>query len=167
MEQNKNLENFLNLVSNESSGWLAKAQWREDNKDWLDRSAKIAIKILSKLRNNRNEGKSPSSQIELAELMGVKPQQVNSIVKGIENLQLQTISRIEAALGIQLVEVCKTYEATTQVNINSKPFANSISEEYIMTSLNEDFDWFYPSKFSENDLINDKNAGNTQYAMAA
>ena len=167
MEQNKNLENFLNLVSNESSGWLAKAQWREDNKQWLDRSAKIAIKILSKLRNNRNEGKSPSSQIELAELMGVKPQQVNSIVKGVENLQLQTISRIEMALGIQLVEVCKTYEVTTQVNINSKSFVSSISEEYVMTFSNKNSDWSYPSKFSENDSINDKNAGNTQYAMAA
>ncbi|MDZ7898736.1 MAG: helix-turn-helix transcriptional regulator [Arcicella sp.] len=167
MEQNKNLENFLNLVSNESSSWLEKAQWREDNKEWLDRSAKIAIKILSKLRNNRNEGKSPGSQVELAELMGVKPQQVNSIVKGVENLQLQTISRIEMALGIQLVEVCKTYEATTQVNINSKLFVNSISEEYIMTFPNENSDWLFASKFSENDLMNDKNAGNTPYAMAA
>ncbi len=109
MEHSKNLDNFLNLVSNESSGWLKKAQWREDNKEWLHRSAKIAIKILSKLRNNRNEGKSPSSQKDLAEMMGVSPQQVNKMVKGSENLTLETISKIEKALGIQLMEISETY----------------------------------------------------------
>jgi transcriptional regulator with XRE-family HTH domain len=164
---NKTFAEILDKIAIQDTTWIKKAQWREDNKEWLDRSAKIAIKILSKLRNNRNEGKSPSTQIELAELMGVKPQQVNSIVKGVENLQLQTISRIEMALGIQLVEVCKTYEAVTQVNINPKPFVNSISEDYIMTFPNENCDWLYAEKFSENDLIKDKNMGNTQYAMAA
>jgi transcriptional regulator with XRE-family HTH domain len=164
---NKSFAEILDKIAVQDSNWLKKAQWREDNKEWLDRSAKIAIKILSKLRSNRNEGKSPGSQIELAELMGVSPQQVNSIVKGIENLQLQTISRIEIALSIQLVEVCKTYESVTQVNINPKPFVNSFSEEYVMTFPKENCDWIYPEKFSENDLIKDENMGNTQYAMAA
>lgn len=114
MEQNKNLDNFLNLVSDESSGWLAKAQWREDNKQWLDRSAKIAIKILSILRNNRKENRLPNSQKDLAEMMGVSPQQVNKMVKGTENLTLETISKIEKALGVQLMEISETYNKALQ-----------------------------------------------------
>jgi ribosome-binding protein aMBF1 (putative translation factor) len=108
------MDNFLNLVSNESSGWLEKAQWREDNKEWLHRSAKIAIKILSVLRNNRKENRLPNSQKDLAELMGVSPQQVNKMVKGTENLTLETISKIEKALGIQLMEISETYPKSLQ-----------------------------------------------------
>jgi plasmid maintenance system antidote protein VapI len=122
MEQSKNLENFLNLVSNESSGWLEKAQWREDNKQWLDRSAKIAIKILSILRNNRKENRLPNSQKDLAELMGVSPQQVNKMVKGTENLTLETISKIEKALGIQLMEISETYPKSLQQDRELEPF---------------------------------------------
>jgi ribosome-binding protein aMBF1 (putative translation factor) len=121
MEQSKNLENFLNLVSNESSGWLEKAQWREDNKQWLDRSAKIAIKILSILRNNRKENRLPNSQKDLAELMGVSPQQVNKMVKGTENLTLETISKIEKALGIQLMEISETYPKSLQQDREFEP----------------------------------------------
>ena len=123
MEQNKNLENFLNLVSDESSGWLAKAQWREDNKQWLDRSAKIAIKILSILRNNRKENRLPNSQKDLAEMMGVSPQQVNKMVKGTENLTLETISKIEKALGVQLMEISETYNKALQQGKELEPSA--------------------------------------------
>jgi Helix-turn-helix len=105
MEQNKNLENFLGLVSNEQSGLLDKLQWRANNQVWLERSAKIAIRILSKLRENRTVGKYPSSQKELAELMQVTPQQVNKIVRGSENLTLETIVRLEQSLSIILVEI--------------------------------------------------------------
>jgi plasmid maintenance system antidote protein VapI len=121
MEQSKNLENFLNLVSDESSGWLEKAQWREDNKEWLHRSAKIAIKILSVLRNNRKENRLPNSQKDLAELMGVSPQQVNKMVKGTENLTLETISKIEKALGIQLMEISETYSKSLQQDKELEP----------------------------------------------
>ena len=38
----ENLKNFEKLVSNEKSGWLEKAIWRDKNEAWLDNSAKIA-----------------------------------------------------------------------------------------------------------------------------
>ncbi len=37
--------------------------------------------------------------------MGVTPQYINKVVKGRENLSLETISKIEKALEISLVEV--------------------------------------------------------------
>ena len=104
MEQNKNLDAFLNLVSDEPSGWLQKAQWRQENKEWLDRSAKIAVRILSQLRDNKKMSKCPANQRELAELMGKTPQYINKIVKGSENLTLESIAHLEAALQTPLLD---------------------------------------------------------------
>ena len=95
----------LKSISTKDTTWREKAIWRQENKEWLDRAAKIAVKILSTLRNNRNEGKPPSSQKELAEILNVSPQQVNKIVKGGENLTLETITHLENALGINLIAV--------------------------------------------------------------
>jgi len=91
--------NFEKLVSQEKSGWLEKAKWRQENKAWLEKSALIAIKIL---RAINNQG---SSQKKLADKMEVSAQYINKIVKGSENLSLETISKLETALGIQLIEV--------------------------------------------------------------
>ena len=44
-------------------------------------------------------------QPTLAEEMGVTPQYISKVVKGKENLTLETIAKIEEVLGIKLVEV--------------------------------------------------------------
>jgi plasmid maintenance system antidote protein VapI len=107
--KNQALIEKLNEIAQVDNSWQADVLFYEDNKQWLDRSAKIAIKILSVLRNNRKENRLPNSQKDLAEMMGVSPQQVNKMVKGSENLTLETISKIEKALGIQLMEISETY----------------------------------------------------------
>lgn len=38
--------------------------------------------------------------------MGVSPQQISKIVKGNENLTLETIVKLEKCLGAKLIEVC-------------------------------------------------------------
>jgi len=45
------------------------------------------------------------TQKKLAKLMGVSPQYINKVVKGKENLTLETITKIEQVLGITLIEV--------------------------------------------------------------
>lgn len=90
------LEQF---TSKEPSKWLEKAVWREQNVGWLDRSFLIALKILSTLRENKK------SQTWLADKLNVTPQQVSKIIKGAENLTLETINNIENALGIPLMEI--------------------------------------------------------------
>ncbi|HAK78101.1 MAG TPA: hypothetical protein DCR35_08675 [Runella sp.] len=102
---NQTVTDILDQMANtEPSGWLQKAQWRQENKEWLDRSAKIAIRILSQLRNNKKTGKNPANQKELADLMGASPQYINKIVKGNENLTLETIARLEAILQSPLLD---------------------------------------------------------------
>lgn len=90
---------FEKLVSSEKSGWVEKAIWRQKNHAWLAKSSLIAIKALSTIK------KQGISQKELAEKMNVSAQYINKIVKGSENLSLETISKLETALGIQLIEI--------------------------------------------------------------
>ena len=111
--KSESLTNFEKLVSDEKSGWLEKALWREENEAWLEKSALIAIKIL---RGIKDQG---TNQKELAEKMGVSAQYVNKIVKGNENLSLETISKLEAALGIQLIEIVGYSQSIVNNDIKS------------------------------------------------
>ena len=90
-----NSEKYKSLVTGKSN-WLREAQERRKNRAWLRHSQKIAAKVLSALRN----GDKKMTQKELAKKIGVSPQQVNKIVKGRENLMLETITKLEQALGI-------------------------------------------------------------------
>lgn len=91
------------LASGEQSAWLEDANWRSENRDWLDKSFRIAVRILREIR--RQKPLNGMTQKKLAEEMGVSAQHINKIVKGKENLTLETISKIEAVLGISLFEV--------------------------------------------------------------
>jgi ribosome-binding protein aMBF1 (putative translation factor) len=97
-------EKLKNLISGEHpSAWEEKANWRIENRDWLNKSAKIAIKILREIRAQKE--KNGMSQKKLAEMMNVSPQYINKIVKGQENFSLETICKIERLLGVTLIEV--------------------------------------------------------------
>jgi transcriptional regulator with XRE-family HTH domain len=98
MTNNQKLENFEKLVSNDTSGFLSKLAYYKANKKWLDQSSNIAINVLLSLKQKG------WSQKQLAENMKVSAQQINKIVKGRENLTLETISKLENALGIVLIE---------------------------------------------------------------
>ncbi|HXD77104.1 MAG TPA: helix-turn-helix transcriptional regulator [Puia sp.] len=91
-------ENMSALGDDRSSDWKAKAKYRLDNSEWLKKSAIIAVRVLDALESQC------LSQKELAERMNISPQQVSKIVKGQENLTLETISKLEVALGIRLFE---------------------------------------------------------------
>ena len=113
--KNSNLDKFKALVSDEKSGWLDKAKYREENEAWLDISFAIAVKILAAFRANKKTGTFPKSQKELADAMDCSPQYVNKLLKGTENLQLETITKIGSILNIELIEVPQ-FETTIQVD---------------------------------------------------
>ena len=107
MEKNKNIENFLKHVSKKDSGWLEKAKWRQENEDWLDVSFSVALRVASTLSANKKANVYPKSQVELAEAMGCSAQYVNKLLRGQENLQIETICKVQRILGIKLIEVPK------------------------------------------------------------
>lgn len=91
-------QRLFSLAITESK-WLEQAKWRAENEAWLDVSSAIAIKILRWLRANG------MTQKELAERLDYSPQYISKILKGSENLTLETITKIEKVLGIKLIEV--------------------------------------------------------------
>lgn len=98
----------LNSLATKSD-WIDKANKRQENKEWLKHSQKIALKVLRTLREEK------ISQKSLAERIGVSPQYVNKIVKGKENLTLETISKLEKALAIDLMAASKFSEKTEYI----------------------------------------------------
>lgn len=94
-----NLKDKLSkLVSEQPSNWKAKAQYRRENREWLKKSAAIAVCVLDALKAQN------LSQKDLAERMNISPQQINKIVKGQENLTLETITNLEIALDIHILD---------------------------------------------------------------
>jgi len=91
-------EKLSAIASDQSSDWKTKAKYRRDNREWLKRSVVIAVKVLDALKMQG------LSQKDLAERMDVSPQQINKIVKGQENLTLETISNLEIVLGIKIID---------------------------------------------------------------
>jgi ribosome-binding protein aMBF1 (putative translation factor) len=96
----ESLKKLNKLVSRESK-WLQESKFREENASWLDRSAEIALMILRTLRSKG------MTQRDLAEKLNVSAQQVSKIAQGKENLTIETIAKIEDALGIELIEVSR------------------------------------------------------------
>lgn len=107
-------------------------KWREDNayrkahKGWLKKSARIAIKLNRYLKNNSIR------QNDLAKKMEVSPQQINKILKGRENLTLDTIDKLERVLGIDLIHVLKHDEMVIQDPLADMIYAESFALAYEM-----------------------------------
>lgn len=85
----------------DKSGWIEDAKYRRANRGWLRKSQSIALRILDVL------DEKDMQQKDLAEAMAVSQQQISKIVKGKQNLTLETISKLETVLGVQLIEVAK------------------------------------------------------------
>ena len=68
----------------------------EQNQIWLRRSRRIAMLMLSKMEELE------LTQKALAQRMGCSQQYISKILKGQENLSLETICKIEGALSLQL-----------------------------------------------------------------
>lgn len=120
MKNTVNKEKLRKYISRESSTWMEQSDFYEVNKDWLDKSALIAIKILDTLRSQS------ITQKTLAESIGVSPQYINKVVKGQENLSLETICKIERSLGISLIDV-PSYEITQVIADSFSPASVAIN----------------------------------------
>jgi transcriptional regulator with XRE-family HTH domain len=149
------------LIQNsiKDSGWLAKAQWREDNEDWLDISFSIAVRIGATLNANKKANVHPKTQVELAEAMGCSAQYVNKLLRGEENLQIETISKIQRILGITLIEVPKIMESKQTLHYN--PVNSLIGKINIISPA------IHSSKSYVKVKIEMKAAGEGNYALAA
>lgn len=97
MENNNKLSELAS--SSRSSNWMELKAYKKENRKWLDRSLDIALRVLDVLQQK------DMTQTELAELMSVTRQYVSRIVRGTENLTLETIAKLEEVLGVSLIDV--------------------------------------------------------------
>ncbi len=88
----------LDRIAVPDTEWIKEAEYRQENFYWLRMSGQIALAVLRTLR------KKEMSQKDLAELMGCSPQYISKIVRGSENLTLETICKLEKVLQIKLIE---------------------------------------------------------------
>ena len=80
------------------SNYLQNAQFRIENRKWLNYSSNIALRIIAAL-----EQQAHMTQKALAEKLEVSPQYINKILKGQENLSLATIAKLSEVLNIELI----------------------------------------------------------------
>lgn len=118
-----NIKNRLKKNSKQDNSWVERAKYRKENKTWLDISFTIAVRIMSALKANKTADVFPKTQKELAEAMVCSPQYVNKLLKGTENLQLETVTKIEQILNISLIEIPE-FQSTLQVEQFRKPAAS-------------------------------------------
>lgn len=149
-----NIKNKLKQTSKKDTSWIDKAKWRKENEAWLDISFDIAVSVMSALKANKSNNIAPGNQRELAIEMGCSAQYVNKLLKGTENLQLETITKIERILNIKLIEVPKTSI------VNSFDFPNLTFD-----SFSESFNEFISNSLSNNDIIISSLFDNNKEAM--
>lgn len=95
----KTLEYLESHQSESPSQWREEAEWRRENKDWLRYSKRIAVMLLSYMKREH------LTQSAMAERLDCTQQYVSKILKGNENLSLETLAKLEYATGERLV-VC-------------------------------------------------------------
>ena len=81
-----------------ASLWRKKAEDRRENKEWLRYSQSIAMLMLDKMEE------LGLTQRDVAERMGCSQQYISRVLKGSENLSIGTITKIEEALGLQILD---------------------------------------------------------------
>ena len=79
------------------SKWRDNAEWRMANKSWLGYSQRIAMMMLDRM------DELGMTQKRLSELMGCSQQYVSKVLKGQENLSLETLAKIEQGLQMPIL----------------------------------------------------------------
>ena len=96
---NSTIERLNAHKSSTPSKWREEAQYRVENRAWLRYSQMIAMRVLDEMENKG------LTQKEFAQRVGCSQQYISRILKGKENLSIETISKIEAALGVSILEI--------------------------------------------------------------
>ncbi|MEQ9278060.1 MAG: helix-turn-helix domain-containing protein [Balneola sp.] len=131
------------VAVDDNSGWLKEAKYRRDNRAWLRKSQSIALRILDVLEEKGVQQK------ELAEAMNVSPQQISKIVKGKQNLTLETITKMETVLGVPLMEVAKHQQSVSIEKKEVEPNMRKRREPKVVAHI--DLGRFYNQNWSPSD----------------
>lgn len=89
---------FLKANEHKSEkGFLEEAQYIRDNWGWLKYSYAVAIKVKARMEERG------WTQKQLSAALGCTQQHVSALLKGRVNMTLETLSKLEEALGFDLI----------------------------------------------------------------
>ena len=88
---------ILNKYKSETANWREEAEYRRRNARWLRYSAMIALQVRERMSQIR------MTQVVLAEKLGCTQQHVSMLLKGKNNLTLETIAKLEEALYFDII----------------------------------------------------------------
>lgn len=83
--------------------WNKESQNHMDNWPWIKYSMQIALKVRGRMKELN------LTQATLANKIGCSQQYISLLLKGKENLTLETIAKLESALDIQLFGSTSAY----------------------------------------------------------
>jgi predicted XRE-type DNA-binding protein len=98
-----NLEKLQELAQPRNEEANERHRFRKENREWMRISQEIAIELHSYIKEEQ------ITQKKLAEMLGVSAVYVNRILKGGENLTLETICKIQSVIGHQIISVSRKY----------------------------------------------------------
>lgn len=114
-----NTIDFLKANEHKGSGaFLREAQFLKDNWDWLKYSYAIAIKV----RHRMNE--LGWTQKHLADILGCTQQHISILLNGKVNMTLETLSKLEKALDINLIGNALTFTDGYVIPQNAPAYLN-------------------------------------------
>ncbi|MBN8699600.1 MAG: helix-turn-helix transcriptional regulator [Chitinophagales bacterium] len=137
------------------SNWIQGARFRIKNKKWLMYSSHIARRILAKI-----DEREDLSQAELARTLDISPQQVSKIVKGQENLTLETIGKLSDALGFELITF-PDYEYSSTIYSDASSYQNKSTIVYEPIKFEGRLDKLIWQDFIDN-TMKEKNASTSE-----
>lgn len=98
-----NFERLTDLAKSPSRISEERTKARKKNREWIRMSQDIALSLHYYMRKNG------LTQKELAGKLGVSPVYVGRLLKGGENLTLETICNIQSAIGEKLISLTRPY----------------------------------------------------------
>lgn len=97
MDMETTVNKIKAYASKTPSRWREEAEFRIGNKTWLRYSQTVAMKMLDRMEE------LGLTQKMLAEKMGCSQQYISKILKGRENLSLETLFKIEKVLNLKFI----------------------------------------------------------------
>ena len=93
----KTIDILNKYKSDTASKWREEAEYRRRNARWLRYSAMIALQVRDRM------SQIGMTQVVLAEKLGCTQQHISMLLKGKNNMTLETIAKFEEALGFDII----------------------------------------------------------------
>ena len=122
---------ILNKYKSETANWREEAEYRRRNARWLRYSAMIALQVRERMSQIR------MTQVVLAEKLGCTQQHVSMLLKGKNNLTLETIAKLEEALDFDIIGEALIPVDGYARNISQSPCAYLSEPEQVQYGKNK------------------------------